>query len=99
MGTVIEDNDLPNMQGFIIHDLKPGWDRDHATATTPPPLSSSLPNTPPRTVPKLRKGSDKIVKHIRNDPTISLKICDGHIMILEGDLLLAEAGVSFSAVH
>lgn len=92
MGMATDDNDLPDMPGFIIHDIKPGWDRDH---TTPPPPSSSLPNTPPQTVQKLRKGSNKVVKHIRNDPTISPKIRDGLIMILEGGLLLAEAGAQF----
>jgi hypothetical protein len=93
LGIATEDDDLPNMPDFVIHDIKPGWDRDHIT---PPPPSSSLPNTPPQTIQKLRKSSNKVVKHIKNDTTISPKIRDGLNMILEGGLLLAEVGAQFA---
>jgi hypothetical protein len=51
------DDDLPNMPGFIIYDIASG-------TTPPPPLSSSLPNSPLATVLKTRKASTKVIKKI-----------------------------------
>jgi hypothetical protein len=82
------DDDLPDMPGFIIHDI--------ASGTTPPPLSSSLPNSPPATVQKLRKASTKVIKHIQNDATISPKVRDSLSRILAGGLALAEVGAQFA---
>lgn len=84
----LTDNDLPEMPGFIVHDIMSG--------TTPPPPSSSLPNSPPTTVQKLRKASSKVVKHIQNDATISPKVQDSLSRILEGGLALAEVGAQFA---
>jgi hypothetical protein len=83
-----EDNDLPTMPGFIVHDI--------ASGSTPPPPSSSLPNSPPATVQKLRKASAKVSKHIQNDISISPKIREGLTQILAGGLTLAEAGAQFA---
>lgn len=66
LGILTEDNDLPMMPGFIIHDI--------ASGTTPLLLSSLLPNTPPETIQKLRKASTKVIKYIQNDSTISPKV-------------------------
>jgi hypothetical protein len=71
------------MSGFIVH---------NTAGTTPPPLSSSLPNSPPTNVQKLRKASTKVVKHIQNDATISPKVRDSLSRILAGGLALAEVG-------
>ncbi|KAF7514526.1 hypothetical protein PCG10_005781, partial [Penicillium crustosum] len=76
------------MPGFIIHNITSG--------TTPPPLSSSLPNTPPETVQKLRKASTKVIKHIQNDSTISPKVRQSLSQILAGGLVLAEVGAQFA---
>ncbi|KAJ6076839.1 hypothetical protein N7499_008820 [Penicillium canescens] len=75
------------MPGFIVHDI--------ASGTTPPP-SSSLPNSPPATVQKLRKASTKVIKHIQNDATISPKVRDSLSRILAGGLALAEVGAQFA---
>ncbi|KAJ5873111.1 hypothetical protein N7455_003654 [Penicillium solitum] len=75
------------MPGFIVHDI---------AGTTPPLLSSSLPNSPPTTVQKLRKASNKAVKHIQNDATISPKVRDSLSRILAGGLALAEVGAQFA---
>lgn len=88
LGISTEDNDLPMIPGFIIHDI--------ASGTTPPPLSSSLPNTPPKTVQKLRKASTKVIKHIQNDSTISPKVRQSLSQILAGGLVLAEVGAQFA---
>lgn len=82
------DNDLPEMPGFVIHDI--------ASGTTPPPPSSSLPASPPATVQKLRKASNKVIKHINNDPTISPKVQQSLSQILAGGLALAEVGAQFA---
>ncbi|KAJ5288295.1 hypothetical protein N7508_011070 [Penicillium antarcticum] len=78
------------MPGFVIHDVI-------QRGETPPPVSSSLPNSPPNTVEKLRKCSTKVFKHIHNDTSLSPKIKDGLIRILEGGLTLAEVGAQFAA--
>jgi hypothetical protein len=75
------------MPGFIVYDI---------AGTTPPPLSSSLPNSPPITIQKLRKASNKVIKHIQNDTTISPKVRDSLARILEGGLALAEVGAQFA---
>ena len=46
------DDDLPEMPGFVIHNI--------ASGTTPPPLSSSLPGSPLATVQKLRKRAIRL---------------------------------------
>jgi hypothetical protein len=88
LGLSTDDNDLPEMPGFIIHDI--------ASGTTPPPPSSSLPNTPPTTVQKLRKASTKVIKHIQNDSTISPNVRESLSQILAGGLVLAEVGAQFA---
>jgi hypothetical protein len=62
----------------------------------PPPLSSSLPNTPPETVQKLGKANTKVIKHIQNDSTISPKVRQNLAPILAGGLVLAEVGAQFA---
>jgi hypothetical protein len=64
-----EDNDVLEMPGFVFHDI--------ASGSPPPPLSSSLPNSPPVTERKLRKASAKVAKHIQDDTSISPKIREG----------------------
>jgi hypothetical protein len=77
------------MPGFIIHDITTG-------TTPPPPPSSDLPNSPPATVQKLRKASTKVIKHIKNDHTISPKVRESLSQILAGGLALAEVGAQFA---
>jgi hypothetical protein len=82
------DDDLPEMPGFIVHDIMSG--------TTPPPLSSSLPGSPPTTVQKLRKASNKVIKYIKNDSTMSPRIQESLSQILAGELALAKLGAQFA---
>jgi hypothetical protein len=88
LGLLTNDNELPEMPRFIIHDI--------ASGTTPPPPLSSLPNTPLTTVQKLRKASTKVIKHIQNDSTISPKVRESLSQILAGGLVLAEVGAQFA---